>query len=70
MLVHDKVAGESETPGPPPPPVAVPESDSAWEPEGYVTVTVPAFAPEVDGSNTTFTVQLAFAASVAGQLLV
>ena len=68
MLLHDKADGERDTPGPPP--VAVPESGSANEPEGYVTVTDPDFAPEVDGSNTTFRVQLAFAASVAGQLFV
>jgi len=49
---------------------AVPESISCCEPEGYVTVTDPVLAPVVDGANPTSTVQLLFAASVAGQLFV
>ena len=43
-------AGDSVT-SPGVPPVAVPESVTFSEPEGYVTVTDPVFAPALNGAN-------------------
>ena len=50
--------------------VAVPESNKDSVPVGIVTATDPVFEPDVAGAKATETVQLALAASVAGQSFV